>query len=1527
MIDSFDPEKLAASYWDEKPTPPKAPKLADDDIDVSDLLERMRGGVFKQESGGNYQVKPNARTGATGGFQVLPANIPQWTKNHIGRSLTREQFERDPQAQEAVFTGEMGKYLKAARKKAKTDDDALRMAAAAWYGGEGAMHRYDDPTRFRPNEPSFREYTLGVLKKSGKGFDADALASDVWAEDDFDADALASQVWVSDEQVKPKNPADVGIPRTPSSSPTNPVNAAPVGSADFTAKPVPETDTTVEAQLRSTFSLNSPKAATLVTDPEQMKSIDPMGLEVVQTSKGTLLVNPAKAAALGVTDYEKDLSKLLGYVDEVSDTSEGVVVRTASPDGTELSTAVVTSPESAVKQADIDRQMYPESTKQEVMPVKDAVALRQNGLVTQKYQQWLKDRGLQDDRASRQTFEVEQKAEADAERDRKMYETPTPQQEPRNAQARPQPQQVRAPQGEVSAIADWTGDGRSGALDSAASMLAGQIGVDYDLVRSTIENVQSEKGVKFDEGIAQRGKEGRRSITFALDANTVANLKDAQADRNRKREQSKAEFESGKASLDPSLNAADRDLEEFRLKSLADVNAGLLSQGDADQAYEKLKGDINAWREDRGFLGIWNEEEYATKKAGLERAASVMGGALKSTAEGGKGIEQIADETKVTPESIRGYFDEAYSDIKKQYGSISNYVDRRKEYVKRFEDKPMYFIGKGMETAVGGAMKVPFEIAASTLESIAIGADAIERTLGYEGSDAEKKATYRLGQDLRDLAEGVKIDKDFKGSNAERIGNIGGQVLVQSIAAILSGGATAPALLGAFQGAAQNYRSSGELKDADGNIIATPWQRLGNSLAGGLIAGAGEYVVFKGMMGGGKILAKSELLQNLKATVQRGLVEKGFLLPQAEKAAVSVADGFLARMVEQGGWKGTVGRAGQMAKDKIRVGAGESVQEGTEDPLNDLAAYLSYDPSPERWKKITTIDGKTITNIVGGFFGGVSGATLADISARAETLNETEKSEVLEIVDSLPLPDETIENIKKAVNPFEEAKGDVVDIPTDTSVTDKQGRKYIVVESIDDGKKLRVKDESGIVSVRNSDRLTPINETETKTEQIPSSVVEEQVVSEVAPKSDVPKESPIIDTKEASVDGVKTSEPVPAEEKSDRIAQIDRSVEYKKLLRDEGSLPESTKKAYNDSIAKLETEKAEIQQTEKGFEVVAKSEPTATSSVGRLKEQRDVAKRAAETDTLTGLANRAALDKALPTAEKDADTNVISFDANNFGKINKVVNQEEGDRALVDVANAIKQAAEEYGVKRAFRRGGDEFVVLAPKKVAEQVKTRAEEIYGEKQYGPVTVSVSGTVGDTFQSADAVLQEAKTKRKAVQTEKQDAKFSKHFEKVKDTLNAVEGEQYTSIELKDQAKRAYDLIESDPTTAMRVAYDMEKPPEGIKKGAVGVMLYQSLREAGKFEQAQTVARTTSMGFTEAAQELNTAKLDIGDPMRLEQSIERSRLAKQGKGFNLKEKSALEQGREKVKARAKSAARNVRSEAAGIQSADELLKMLVC
>lgn len=158
-------------------------------------------------------------------------------------------------------------------------------------------------------------------------------------------------------------------------------------------------------------------------------------------------------------------------------------------------------------------------------------------------------------------------------------------------------------------------------------------------------------------------------------------------------------------------------------------------------------------------------------------------------------------------------------------------------------------------------------------------------------------------------------------------------------------------------------------------------------------------------------------------------------------------------------------------------------------------------------------------------------------------------------------------------------------------------------------------------------------------------------------------------------------------------------------------------------------------------------DPERAQRLERLEVERRGAQRAADTDPLTNLGNRRALDRALPTAEADPQTAVIVFDANNFGQVNKLVSQDAGDEMIKEIATAIRTAAAEAGVgERVFRRGGDEIVVLAPEEQADAIRQRAEELFGSRQVQDVEISLTGTTGQTFAEADAQLQAAKQRRK-------------------------------------------------------------------------------------------------------------------------------------------------------------------------------------
>lgn len=132
------------------------------------------------------------------------------------------------------------------------------------------------------------------------------------------------------------------------------------------------------------------------------------------------------------------------------------------------------------------------------------------------------------------------------------------------------------------------------------------------------------------------------------------------------------------------------------------------------------------------------------------------------------------------------------------------------------------------------------------------------------------------------------------------------------------------------------------------------------------------------------------------------------------------------------------------------------------------------------------------------------------------------------------------------------------------------------------------------------------------------------------------------------------------------------------------------------------------------------------------------------TDPLTKLYNRRFLE------EKNGY--FIFIDCDNFKSINDVHGHEIGDRALIAVADALKQHVREGDV---VRFAGDEFVILLEhiscEKEAKYITTRLEQdipfvqvenLQGEKiQFG-----LSMGVGSELKSADKAMYEAKSRRK-------------------------------------------------------------------------------------------------------------------------------------------------------------------------------------
>ena len=86
-------------------------------------------GIESRGSGDYSAIGPKTRSGdrAYGRYQVMGSNIPSWTRKYLGKELSAEEFLASPEAQDAVFNGEFGSYIK---RYGNPQD-----AASAWFTG------------------------------------------------------------------------------------------------------------------------------------------------------------------------------------------------------------------------------------------------------------------------------------------------------------------------------------------------------------------------------------------------------------------------------------------------------------------------------------------------------------------------------------------------------------------------------------------------------------------------------------------------------------------------------------------------------------------------------------------------------------------------------------------------------------------------------------------------------------------------------------------------------------------------------------------------------------------------------------------------------------------------------------------------------------------------------------------------------------------------------------------------------------------------------------------------------------------------------------------------------------------------------------------------------------------------------------------------------------------------------------------------------------------------------------------------
>jgi len=124
-------------------------------------INRLMKAIASQESGGNHELI-NGDSGASGKWQVMPENIPEWSRAALGREVSHAEFMANPKLQQQIVSHRLNLYLNQ-QSTTLPLEQRIRMAASGWYSGQQKLWnntrpQYSNGRRY----PSIAEYTASV---------------------------------------------------------------------------------------------------------------------------------------------------------------------------------------------------------------------------------------------------------------------------------------------------------------------------------------------------------------------------------------------------------------------------------------------------------------------------------------------------------------------------------------------------------------------------------------------------------------------------------------------------------------------------------------------------------------------------------------------------------------------------------------------------------------------------------------------------------------------------------------------------------------------------------------------------------------------------------------------------------------------------------------------------------------------------------------------------------------------------------------------------------------------------------------------------------------------------------------------------------------------------------------------------------------------------------------------------------------------------------------------------------------------
>ncbi|KAM3099317.1 lytic transglycosylase domain-containing protein [Phormidesmis sp. 146-12] len=134
---------------------------------TSSHVKALRQAIVGQESNGDCSIQNHSGSGAAGLAQIMPENIPVWSQEALGRTVTLQEFLSDCQLQLQIVDFKLNQYWHQEFQQSEGDPAlAVRRTASRWYSGQGAQYdssslQFWNGARY----PSIRDYTLSVLDR------------------------------------------------------------------------------------------------------------------------------------------------------------------------------------------------------------------------------------------------------------------------------------------------------------------------------------------------------------------------------------------------------------------------------------------------------------------------------------------------------------------------------------------------------------------------------------------------------------------------------------------------------------------------------------------------------------------------------------------------------------------------------------------------------------------------------------------------------------------------------------------------------------------------------------------------------------------------------------------------------------------------------------------------------------------------------------------------------------------------------------------------------------------------------------------------------------------------------------------------------------------------------------------------------------------------------------------------------------------------------------------------------------------